>query len=503
MNTQPTKKEIEKERPPVVVVMGHIDHGKSTLLDYIRKSNIVDGEAGGITQHLSAYEISHKDENGEAKKITFIDTPGHEAFSAMRERGAIAADVAILVISAEDGVKPQTLEAWQTITSSGISPIIAINKIDRPGANIEKTKNDLTENGIYIEGYGGDIPFIPISSKTGEGIDQLLDIVLLVSALKELKGSPSKNAEGIVIESHLDTKRGISTVLLIKDGTLKQGMFVVVDDAISATRIFEDFNGHLIKEATFSSPVRITGFSKLPVVGSVFYSFDKKIDAEKAVKDNKTNSTFTTTGDVVTDDKKRVPIIIKTDVMGTSEAIEKEIRKIENDDIGFKIIGRGVGSISEGDLKLASSDQNCIVIGFNVKIDSGARDINENLKINIETFDVIYKLIDFLKEIAETRRPRKEVKEVTGSLKILKLFNVTKDKQVVGGKVISGKITAGNPVNIIRRENFIGIGRITELQLAKIKTREITEGNECGLQIESRYEVAPGDIIESYEIVTK
>jgi len=501
MTKSPIKKESEIERPPVVVIMGHIDHGKSTLLDYIRKSNVVEGEAGGITQHLSAYEITHKDENGVDKRITFLDTPGHEAFSAMRERGAIAADIAILVVSAEDSVKPQTLEAWETIKTSGISPIVAINKIDRPGANVEKTKNDLTENAIYIEGYGGDIPFVPISAKTGEGIGQLLDIILLVSALKEFKGNPNIPATGVVTESRLDTKRGVSGSLLIKDGTLTQGMFVVAEDAIATTRILEDFTGKMIKEATFSSPIKITGFSKIPRIGSTFKSFVKKSDAEAEVAKFKIVGLSNT--ERKSDDKKRIPIILKTDVMGTAEAIEKELAKLETDEIGFKIIGRGVGAISEGDLKLAYSDNTSIVIGFNVKIDASARDINESLKVEIKTFDVIYKLLDFLKEIREVRRPRKETAEVTGTMKVLKFFNATKEKQVIGVRVLTGKVGAGNKIKILRRDNEIGTGTIIELQLAKIKTREVDEGNECGAMIETKIEIAPGDIIESYVMVTK
>jgi translation initiation factor IF-2 len=492
------------ERSPVVVVMGHIDHGKSTLLDFIRKSNIVAKEAGGITQHLSAYEIAHPNEKGVIKRITFLDTPGHEAFSAMRERGAQAADIAILVVSAEDSVKTQTLEAWKTIAASGITPVVAINKIDRPGANVEKTKNDLTENGIYLEGYGGDIPFVPISAKEGTGIPELLDVILLVAEMKEFTGDPTIPATGVIIEAHLDVKRGISASLLIKDGTLKSGMYVVADDALASTRILEDFINRPIKEATFSSPVRITGFSKLPQIGSPFVAFDSKKEAENyALTHAHKNSAALQNIPAVFDSKKRIPVIIKTDVMGTSEAIKKEIAKIENDSIGYKIIGQGVGAISEGDLKLASSDKESIVIGFNVKIDSSARDVNESLGVNIQTFDVIYKLIDYMKELAETRRPRHEVPETTGSAKILKYFSATKEKQVVGSKVITGTVAVGNTVRIIRRENEIGTGKIIELQIGKIKSKEVAEGNECGVMIETKTELAPGDIIESFIMVTK
>jgi translation initiation factor IF-2 len=282
------------ERPPIVAVMGHVDHGKSTLLDYIRKSNVVAGEHGGITQHISAYELEHKNPEGVIKKITFLDTPGHEAFSNMRSRGAKAADIAILVVAADDGVNSQTKEVFETIKETKTPFIVAINKIDKPGANIEKTKNSLVENGIYIEGYGGDISVVEISGKTGKGIPELLETILLTAELEGLKGDTNKNATGLVIESNLDEKRGVSATLVIKDGTLKKGMFIVADDAISTTRIFESFNGKSLTEASFSSPISITGFTcptkifglvKVPKVGEKFYSFDTKKEAEAFILD--------------------------------------------------------------------------------------------------------------------------------------------------------------------------------------------------------------------------
>ena len=271
-------------RPPIVAVMGHIDHGKSTLLDYIRKTNVVEGETGGITQRISAYEVIHKDENGIDKKITFLDTPGHEAFSGMRERGAEIADIAILVVSAEDGVKPQTIEAWKTIEENKIPYIVAINKIDKPGANVEKTKQELAENEIYLENYGGKVPFAEISAKVGTGIDSLLSLILILTEMEELKGENSENASGFVIEVNMDGRRGILATLIIKNGSIKKGMTVVVEDTMCSTRIIENFKGEMINEATFSSPVRIVGFDKMPRVGAPFSSFQKKGDAEKYIE---------------------------------------------------------------------------------------------------------------------------------------------------------------------------------------------------------------------------
>lgn len=493
----------QTNRPPVVVVMGHVDHGKSTLLDYIRKSNIVDGEAGGITQHISAYEVIHKDENGTDQKITFLDTPGHEAFSKMRARGAYAADIAILVVSAEDSVKAQTLEAYNTIIESKIPYIVAINKIDKANANIEKTKMDLVEKGIYLEGMGGDIPFSPISAKVGTGVPELLDMILLVAEMNNFTGDKNVGASGVIIEANRDPKRGITATCLIKNGKVQNGMFVVAGNAIVATRIMENFLGKTVKEATFSSPIRLVGFDVLPEVGSTFETFNSKKEAEKYIleisdlmnkKINTRNEKF---------EGKVIPIIIKTDVAGTIEALEKEMAKLNTPEISFKIISCGVGAISETDLKMANSDTESVVVGFTVKMDAGARDLNETLKVKVETFDIIYKLTDYLKELVEERRPRTETQEVTGAVKILKTFSATKDKQVIGGRVTEGRITLGGIVRIMRRENEIGRGKIVELQAGKIKSKEVLEGNECGMQVESKIEIAGGDVLEAFTIVIK
>lgn len=488
-----------KVRPPVVVVMGHVDHGKSTLLDYIRKSNTVDKEAGGITQSISAYEVKHKSENGKDRLITFLDTPGHEAFSKMRERGANTADIAILIVSAEDSVKAQTLEAYNTIIESKIPYIVAINKIDRPNANIDKTKMDLVEKGIYLEGLGGDIPYVPISAKIGTGVNELLDMIILVADLQEFQGDSDQNASGIIIEANREPKRGISASCVIKDGTLKAGMFVVAGNAIVNTRIMENFLGKPIKEATFSTPIRLVGFESMPEVGSVFISFTNKKEAENYIEIIK-NEIPKIKKESGNQTGKIIPIIIKTDVMGSIEAIEKEINRLNNSEISFKIISSGVGAINENDLKMANVNKETVIVGFTTKIDNGARDLNEVLKIKVETFDIIYKLIDWLKDLIEERKPKVETIEVTGSLKILKTFGETKDKQVVGGKVLNGRIVNGGIVRIMRRDFEIGKGKIVELQHNKIKAKEILEDNECGVQVETKTTIAPGDILEAFII---
>lgn len=494
-------------RAPVAVIMGHIDHGKSTLLDYIRKTNIVAQEAGGITQHLSAYEVTHKDEHGVLRHITFLDTPGHEAFSKMRARGAHIADIAILVVSAEDSVKAQTLEAWQTIIDSQTPYIVAINKIDRPGANIEKTKMDLIEKGIYLEGYGGDIPYVEISAKIGTNVDSLLDLILLVADLQEFTGNPNKLATGVVIESRLDPKRGIAATLLIKDGTLKKGNFVVVEHSCVGTRILENFLGQPIQEATFSSPIQIVGFDKQPPVGSTFEVYASKKEAEAAIHEFKEIKRELDgaigTPSQIAEHIKIIPLIIKTDAAGTADAVEKEVRKLELDDVQFKILDKSVGAIGENDIRLASSDKESIVVGFNAKMDARARDLNEKEHVTVESFDIIYKLSDFLEEIVLARKPRNEVMEITGKAKILKTFSATKDRQVVGGKVLEGKILNDTQVRILRRDNELGRGHIVELQHNKLKMKQVEEGLEFGLFIESKVSLASGDEIEAFHMVEK
>ncbi len=487
-------------RPPVVVIMGHIDHGKSTLLDYIRKTNVVEKETGGITQHISAYEVVHKNEEGADKKITFLDTPGHAAFSKMRERGALVADIAILIISAEDGVKPQTVEAHKTIISSGIPYIVAINKIDKPGANVEKTKNELAENEVYLENYGGNVPFVEISAKTGVGIDSLLSLILILAELENFTADTSLPASGLVVEANLDSKRGIQATLIIKNGTMKKGMTVVVEKSMCSTRIIENFLGKTMNEASFSSPVRLVGFDKMPEIGAEFKSFDKKSDAVCSVEDCKDK---VMNGKVEDTGKKIIPIIVKADVSGSLEAIEKEIMKIKNDGAEFRIIGKGAGPISESDIKNVSNGENGIVIGFNVKADGSAVELADKRGITISYFDIIYKMTEWLEVEMENRRPKVETTEITGRAKIVKAFSRTKEKQIVGGKVAEGNIALDSTVRIMRREFEIGRGRIVNLEKSKAKTSNVEEGTEFGMMIESKVEIVAGDILEAFSVMQR
>ncbi|MBP9715406.1 MAG: translation initiation factor IF-2 [Candidatus Pacebacteria bacterium] len=490
------------ERPPIVVVMGHIDHGKSTLLDYIHKTNIVDKEAGGITQRISAYEVLHKDENGVDKKITFLDTPGHEAFSKMRLRGARVADIAILVVSAEDSVKPQTIEAYKTIMECKIPYIVAINKIDKEGANIEKTKTDLAENEIYLENYGGTIPFVLISAKVGTGVDELLSLINVLAQMENFTGDTEAPASGYIIEANLDSKRGVEASLIIKDGTLKKGMTIAVEESICSTRMMENFLGKMINEATFSSPIRLIGFDIIPAIGGEFKSFIKKEGALEYVSNWK-NKINTKEAPKEQSNKKIIPIVLKADVSGMVEAIEKEIYKIESDGAEFKIVGSGAGPINEGDIKKIANGDEAIIIGFNVSADANARDLALHRGIEINFFDIIYKMTDWLKEEMEKRRPRIETTEITGRAKIIKAFSRTKERQIVGGKVTEGSIALDSTVKIMRRDFEIGRGRIVNLEKGKVKTKEVEEGTEFGMMIESKIEIVGGDTIEGFALIQK
>ncbi|OGI74478.1 translation initiation factor IF-2 [Candidatus Nomurabacteria bacterium RIFCSPHIGHO2_02_FULL_41_18] len=487
-------------RPPVVVVMGHIDHGKSTLLDYIRKTNVVESEQGGITQRISAYEVTQKNEEGVDQKITFLDTPGHEAFSKMRERGAKIADIAILVVSAVEGVKPQTVEAWKTILESNIPCIVAINKIDKSEANIEKTKMELAEHEIYLEGYGGKVVWAPISAKTGAGVAELLSLILILAEMENFSRNIETGATGYVIETHLDQRRGVEATLIVKEGTLKKDMTLAVEDSLCVIKIMEDFLGSKINSVSPSAPVSVVGWNKPPQIGAIFRSFDKKSEAEEyAKKWREKNPTKNMV--MESTNKKIIPIILKSDVSGSLEAIEKEIEKIKSENAEFKILGKGAGPISESDIKGLRTDG--IAIAFGVKADKSAIELARERGIGIFFFDVIYKMTDWLREEMEKRRPKMETAETTGRAKILKFFSRTKEKQVLGGKVLEGSISADKEVKIMRRDFEIGKGKIVNLEKSKVKTGIVEEGAEFGIMIESKIEIVPGDIVESFTTVQK
>ncbi len=484
-------------RQPVIAVLGHVDHGKSSLLDFIRKSNVVEGEAGGITQRISAYEVTPKLTSGETKSITFLDTPGHAAFQSMRERGAEIADIAILIVSAEDGVKAQTLEAWKTIDAHKLPFVVAINKIDKPGSDIQKTKNSLVENGIYVEGYGGDIPCVEISAKTGQGVDFLLETLLLLVDMNELKANLETEATGYVLESFVDQKRGISATLILKDGTLPSSGAIVSGTSMSPIRIIEDFAGRTIKNPHAGQPIKVTGFDEIPSAGAIFVSSADKKTMEALLSETKSNAVKVVMDPrIYRNAKVVVPVVIKADSLGTLDAVKMELKKRETEDVKIKIIAEGVGTISEGDIMLASSDEKTVIIGFAVKLEAKARDQADRFKIEPHLFDIIYKLSEWFDTLVESRLPFEEKEVVLGTLKILRNFSSQKDRHVIGGRVETGKIQNNTVVKVIRRGVELGRGRIVELQSQKIKTDVVNEGNECGLMVESKVEMIPGDVLE-------
>ena len=512
-------------RPPVVVIMGHIDHGKSTLLDYVRKTNIVAGEAGGITQHIGAYQAEYVTNEGKKNLITFLDTPGHAAFCNIRERGAKAADIAILVVSAEDGVKPQTIEAYKNILNEKMPYIVAITKIDKPNANIDKAKQSLGENEIYVEGWGGDIPCVAISAITGEGIPELFDMVMLVSELASLKTDPSAPTTGIIIESTLDTRKGISATLLVKDGTLTTGSFVVAGGSYTPVRFIEDFKGDKIESAGASVPVRVLGWNTIPACGSIFVTVANKKIAEKMVEEfeikerderlkmslniaiDGKNSSEKTDKDKGESNQEIItlPIIIKADVIGSMEGIKHELAKITHDKVRLKIIAEGIGSINENDIKMAQGNPNILILGFNANPDKKATAMIERAPtpIQVKLFTIIYELSEFVQNALSALIPKEFIEEMTGRAKIMALFSKEKDRQVIGGKVETGTISNGNEVRIMRRETEIGRGKIRELQSKKLRVTEVAEGFEFGMMVEAKIEIAPGDRIEAVRTIEK
>ncbi len=489
--------EITIERSPVVAIMGHVDHGKSTLLDYIRKTNIVAGEAGGITQHLSTYEV---ESNG--KRITFIDTPGHAAFNEMRNRSGSVADIAVLIVSAEDGVKMQTKHAIEVIKKNNIPFIVAINKIDKPNAQPEKVKTELMEESIYVEGYGGNTPVCMISAKNGIGIDELLETLLLVAEMEEMTGDLGRLATGFVIEAHRDPKEGISATLIVKNGTIKRGQFVVVDDSVTPTRMLRDFKGANIETAYFSTPIQLIGFDKLPTIGSSFHTFETKKDAEQAImefRDIKHElDGMNSSNAQVKEGTAVVPIILKTDVAGTAEAIVNEIAKESDGEVLFKVLKSESGDINESDVKLAVCDTATIILGFHIHEDPKIKGSNEYDALTIKHFDVIYELTDYLKKLYEERRIKKEVDVVLAEIKVLKTFSRQKDVSVIGGKVTTGILKLGQQLKVLRAGENIGRGTVTGLQAGKIATDHINAGDECGAMVTTKVVVEEGDLLQAF-----
>ncbi len=489
-------------RAPVVTVMGHIDHGKSTLLDYIRKTKVVDTEAGGITQHISAYEVEHVGEDGKPRKITFLDTPGHEAFQHLRSRGSSAADLAILVVAADDGVKPQTLEALEAIKGAGIPYLVAITKIDKSNADIERTKSSLLEHGVYLEGLGGSVPYVPVSNKTGEGVPALLDLLLLASDLEELTGDPEEAASGIVIESRCDPKRGISATLIIKNGSLKSGQCVVAGDTFAPLRIMEDFQGNSVEYATFSSPLMVVGFSANPPVGVQFVTVHSKKEAQALVKARSVERKSREHFDEEDEERFVLPVVLKSDVEGSLDALKHELRKIEDERTRIHVIHEGVGAVAEGDVKLASGNKNALILGFNVSVDAAANEVAERLGVEIATFSIIYDLADWLPTALAARRPKVRSEKQLGAAKVLKTFSYSKKAQTIGCRVEEGTLTVKDRVMLLHNDEEAGHGRIASMKSGMSEARNVSAPDDCGVVLDMQLKQEPvfGDMLIAFTI---
>ncbi len=494
---------VQNTRAPIVAVMGHIDHGKSSLLDYIRKTNTIAKEAGSITQHVSAYEVRSEYE-GAVRGITFLDTPGHEAFHTLRARGASVADVAILVVAADDGFKPQTQDALKAITDAGIPYVVALTKIDKKNANVEQAKASLLEHEVYLEGLGGSVPYMPISSKTGEGISNLLDLVLLTADLAELKADATLPATGFVLESMQDAKCGTTATLVVKDGTLMLNTFVVLGDAYAPVRFMENFVGKRVQSAGPSMPVRIFGFSSLPEAGTLFRTAKTRKEALVFIKEHtqaqKSGAQKVETLSATTKDTATLPLIIKADTTGSIEAIIHELSKITHERVTLQILSSSVGFVTEGDVKTAAT-ANGVIIAFTVPIDSAARDIANRLSIPIESHNIIYEVRECVEDLLKKRAPHIDIEEPTGEMSIIKMFSSHSRKHVLGARLTSGKCSLHTKVHILRRGLPLGEGEVTNLQQARSNVSEISTEGECGLEIETRVEIAAGDTLIPYIII--
>jgi translation initiation factor IF-2 len=403
------------------------------------------------------------------------------------------------MVSAEDGVKPQTLEALESIKQAGIPYVVAINKIDKPGADLNRTQSSLIENEIYIEGMGGDIPWTAISAKQGQGIDELLDLVILAADLADLKGDTNAVASGKIIEGKMDPKRGNTATLIVTNGTLSSGQFVVAGRAFSPVRIMEDFQGKNVREASLSTPVRIVGFNEIPEVGSEFTTVASKKEAEALVEHNVQTPAITANQSAPTD-LPVIPILIKADVLGTIDAIQHELDKFQSDRISVKVIDTGVGDINVNDVQNVSATQEAIMVGFNVKVERPAQDLADRLEVEIDTFNVIYELAEWLDSALKNRTPKREERVETGKVKILKHFSVQKHTHVLGGRLDEGEIKLNQATKILRRDIEIGTGVIKNLQQMKSDVKKVTEG-EFGMQLETKAEIAPGDYLAPYDTV--
>jgi translation initiation factor IF-2 len=490
-----------------VTILGHVDHGKTTLLDAIRKTSVVEKEAGGITQHISAYQVKKKGEI-----ITFVDTPGHEAFSSMRERGVSLADIAILVVAADDGVRPQTEEVINYLKEKKIPMVVAINKIDKPNANVQRVKQELGDRGIMIEEWGGSIVSAEISAKQNIGIDELLDMILLVAEVEDLRADFKRPPLGVVIESRLDPKKGNIATVLVRTGTLKEGQDVAAGSIVGRVRRLEDFKGKQLKAAGPSTPVTVIGLNSSPNVNDVLQGVTDLKAAKVAQKEMQAGGLGETKKfdsrqmmkTIENENIKKLNIILKTDVQGSLEAIEQILGTIKSDEVGLDYIKQGVGDITESDVKLGQNSK-AVVFGFNSQPTTVAKRLAQMNNVEIKSYRVIYELVDEIKKRLSEMLGEEIVRTDLGKLKVMAIFKNGKQDMIVGGKVISGKMVSKENIEVLREEKSLGQGKLSNLQQNKVGVDEVKEGVECGITFLGETKIKEGDVLICFheEVVKK
>ncbi len=498
------KDEDLKPRPPVVVVMGHVDHGKTSLLDAIRKTNVIEGEAGGITQHIGAYKV-----NVSGREITFLDTPGHEAFTSMRARGAQITDIAILVIAADDGVMPQTVEAINHAKSANIPIIVAVNKIDLPGAHIDKIKQELMKYELVPEEWGGDPIFVPISAKNNINIDNLLEMVLLVADMQNLRANPNKQAKGVVIEARLDKNQGPIASLLVQRGELNEGDRIVVGNSIGKIRTMKNDKAKKVKKAGPSTPVEVTGLSEVPEAGDIFYEVKDEKTAKHLIEKRKVESREKTiaNNNAVTLDNlfekmeneelKQLNIIVKTDVQGTAEAMKSSLEKISNEEVRVQVIHSNAGGVTESDVQLAKA-ANAIIIAFNVRPVGAAKQLAEKEGVEIKQYSVIYQALEDVEDAMKGMLAPIYREKNIGNAEVRQTFRISNVGTIAGCFVLDGKIERNAGVRVIRESVVIHEGKLISLKRFKDDAKEVSKGFECGIQIQDYNDIKEGDIIEAF-----
>ncbi len=484
-------------RPPVIVIMGHVDHGKTTLLDTIRETSVTTGESGGITQHIGAYQVEKN-----KRKITFIDTPGHQAFTMMRSRGARVADIAILVVAADDGIKPQTIEAVHIIQEAKIPFIVAINKVDKPGADIDRVKKELSEINLIPEDWGGTVVCVPVSAKQNKNIDGLLDTVLLVADMEQetVVANPNGEVVGTIIEAHVDKHTGPVATVLVQNGTLHMGDIVQIGGAVGRVRALKDWHGAEVKDAPPSMPVKVLGLKSAPVVGDVLRVSSDKKALKKAVKQYNTFATMQQqTQKAASRNKTVLPVVLRADTLGSLEAIVASLQDIGDDEVGVSILQKGLGNVTENDIALARA-AGAVVLAFHVSATSGAVKFSADERIALHEFDIIYKLLDFVTEETEKLLTKKISYNKIGTLKILAVFKKEQTYTICGGRVEDGAMKPNMPLKIMRGGEQIGEGILSQLQKDKKNVGEVGKGSECGMRIDTELALQENDLIEAYQV---